>query len=51
MKDERIPTIAEAKRRFSGESKARPEVSGWASGKDEKAAQGEGIRVTRSRKA
>jgi len=47
MKDERIPTIAEAKRRFSGETKTRPDISAFSSGKEAAPSP----RVTRSRKA
>lgn len=47
MKDEKIPTIAEARRKFSAGKEARPDSSIFASGKDATSSP----RVTRSRKA
>lgn len=46
MKDEKIPTIAQVQRRFSGGKENKPDASVFASGKDAPSP-----RVTRSRKA
>jgi fatty acid elongase 3 len=46
MKDEKIPTLAEAKRRFSAGKESRPDAGIFASGKEAPPP-----RVTRSRKA
>jgi len=47
MKDEKIPTIAEARRKFSAGRESKPDPSIFASGKETTSSP----RVTRSRKA